>query len=147
MNFVKKFHKRIRLPPPGVVLGGTKDWYGRKIIHYRNDKIHSFKNAAKTTHHLENVKQKLFGIEFRPEKSVNAYVYIPSRVELGRSKDWYGWKIILHRNGKIHSCKGSTLPKIRITWKKLKIKVVQNWILSKKVRERICLSSIVELGL
>ncbi len=33
------------------------------------------------------------------------------------------------------------LPKIRVTWKKLKIKVVRNRISSKKVYERICLPS------
>ncbi len=35
--------------------------------------------------------------------------------------------------------KGSTQPKIHITWEKVKIKVVRNWILSKKDSESICL--------
>ncbi len=42
----------------------------------------------------------------------------PRRGELGGSKDWYGWKIILHRSGRKHSFKGSTLSKIHIIWKK-----------------------------
>ncbi len=43
--------------------------------------------------------------------------------------------------------KDSMPPKIRIASKKFQIKVVRNWILYKKVRKRICLSSPgVELG-
>ncbi len=59
------------------------------------------------------------------------------------SQGWWNLhilNIIMYYNGKVCSLWGSTLPKIRITSKKLQIKVVQNWISYKKVRERICLT-------
>ncbi len=40
-----------------------------------------------------------------------------SRVEIGGSKDWYVSNIILYWSGKVDSVWGSTLPKIRITFK------------------------------
>ncbi len=63
----------------------------------------------------------------------------PLGVELGDSKYWYGWKIILYRNSKIHSFKGSTLPKVRITWKKAWNESCSELNFVQKVRECICL--------
>ncbi len=62
-----------------------------------------------------------------------------TEVELEGTKDWYSWNIILIRNGKIHSILGSTPQKYASNQKKLQIKVLQNWILYQKVRERVYL--------
>ncbi len=71
----------------------------------------------------------------------------PPGVELGDSKDWQVPSIILKGNSKLHSIYCSILRKIRTASKKFQIKVVRNWISSKKVRERVCLSPCgVELG-
>ncbi len=48
----------------------------------------------------------------------------PPGVELGGSKDWHVRSIVLSGNGKLHLFKGPTLPKIRITWKKVLSKSV-----------------------
>ncbi len=82
----------------------------------------------------------MFGIEFGPKK----YEHIclsPPGVKLGGSKDWQVRSIILKGNSKLHSIYGSMLPKLPITSKKLQIKVIWNWIFSKKIHKRICLSA------
>ncbi len=38
----------------------------------------------------------------------------PPRMELGGSKDWWVWNIIMYKNGKVDSLEGSALPKVRI---------------------------------
>ncbi len=44
---------------------------------------------------------------------------LPSlEVELGGSKDWYGWNIIMYKNGELHSLYSWTLWKLLIVWKK-----------------------------
>ncbi len=64
----------------------------------------------------------------------------PPRVELGDTKDWCSWNIIFFKNSKIYSIWGSTMLKILIPSKKVRIKVVRNWISYKKVLEHKCLS-------
>ncbi len=69
------------------------------------------------------------------------------RVELGGSKNWQVWSIVLKGKSKLRSTLGLNAAKNthRIK-KKLQIKVVRNWISSKKVRDCICQSSPEKLG-
>ncbi len=71
------------------------------------------------------------------QKNLRAHMSTFPRSGARGSKYQYVWYLIMYRNGNLGSLYGSTLSKIRITWKKLEIKVVRNLISSKKVRERI----------
>ncbi len=53
-----------------------------------------------------------------PKKVLERICLSPPRVELRGSKDQYVWNLIMYRNGKSDSFWGTTLPKIRILWKK-----------------------------
>ncbi len=50
----------------------------------------------------KKLEVKVFRIKFSTKKLVGAYVYLPPRVELRGSKDWYDWNS-RYRNGKLHS--------------------------------------------
>ncbi len=59
----------------------------------------------------------------------------PPRVQLGGPKDQYVWNLLMYRNGKLDSLWGSTLPKIRIFWKKASNKSCSKSNFSQKSRQ------------
>ncbi len=88
----------------------------------------------------------MFGIEFSTKKFGSAYVYLPSKVELGGSKNWHIRSSVMQGNSKLHSIQSATQPKIRILRKKVQIKVVRNYFLQKSPQEHILSLLRVELG-
>ncbi len=65
----------------------------------------------------------MFRIKFPTKKSLSALCLSlppppPPGVELGGSKDWYGWNIIMYKNSKLYSLYSWMLWKIPIIWKK-----------------------------
>ncbi len=59
----------------------------------------------------------MFRIKFPTKKSVGAYVYPPSRMELRGTKNYHVWNIIMCKNGKVDLLYNKTLQKILITSK------------------------------
>ncbi len=99
-------------------------------------------NAAKNTHPKKTFEWKLFGNEFRTKKSENAYLHLPPEwSQVTRKIDMveilYCTKPANYIHFRGQCCRKYTSHQK----KKLRIKVVQNWISYKKVCERICLSS------
>ncbi len=59
-------------------------------------------NVVKSTHHMK-LQIKVVQNWILYKKVCKSICPSPSRVELGGSKDWYGWNMILYWNVKIHS--------------------------------------------
>ncbi len=92
LNFVEKRPRTHMSIPPGVELGGSKDWYVSNVILYWIGKVYSLSrlNIAKNMYRTKrSFKLKLFGIEFRPKKVRERICISSPGVKLGGSKDWY----------------------------------------------------------
>ncbi len=74
------------------------EWEGRFAVRLK---------ATKNTEDFKKCfKEKLFRIKFPTKNSLNAYLLSPSEVELGSSKNYHFWNIIMYWNGKIDSLQG-----------------------------------------
>ncbi len=90
----------------------------------------------------------MLSIEFCTKRSVGAYVYLQPEWSYGAPKIAIFWNIIMFKNEKVDSLWAERCWKYALYPKLLQIKVVNHWILYKKVSRRICLSppSRVDIG-
>ncbi len=73
--------------------------------------------------YLTNIWPYIAELNFPTKKLVGAYINtLHNRMELGSSRDWYGWNIIMYKNGKLHSLYDWTLQKVPIIWEKVSSK-------------------------
>ncbi len=84
--------------------------------------------------------KKLFGIEFWAKKSASVYVYLPLEWSYGARKIDKFEVLFCRETVNYLQFRARHCQKYTSHQKKLPIKVVQNWISSKKVRKGICLS-------
>ncbi len=108
---------RTCLSPSRVELGVSKDYHIWNIMMYKNAKSDLVWDSTlpKICIIWENTSNKSCStLNSLKKKSVVAHVLSPSGLEAGGSTDWHLWNIIMHKNGKVDSVQGSTLPKIHI---------------------------------
>ncbi len=115
----KKVCKRICLSPPRVEIGGSKDQYVWNLIMF-NGKLDSLWGSTlpKIRMFWKKASNKSCSQSNFAQKSPWAHMSISLMSGTRGSKDQYVWNLIMYKNGKLDSFWSSTLPKIRMFWKK-----------------------------
>ncbi len=145
MNFLQKSPQEYMSISPQSKARGLEwlIWLKYDIILKGQNTFNLGLNTAINTHHAKKKLQIKVDQNWISHQKVHEHICLsppPPGVEIGSWKYWHGWKMILYWNSKNIQFRAQRCQKYASHEKKLQIKVVQNWILYKKVPECICLS-------